>query len=154
MTTLATPSLTPQQLLDPTVLEDPYPFYRQLVAEAPVWRIPGTDVVLVSSFDAISEVVNRTSDFSSNLLGLLFAQGGATPEVLAASRVVLLAVLAWLLVRTARGADWIAHSTNSAGIRTVLPSTFELPTFFSSIATADGESTRTPVVPSSFSVYL
>jgi cytochrome P450 len=81
VTTLMTPSLTPQQLLDPAVLEDPYPFYRQLVAEAPVWRVPGTDVVLVSSFDAIAEVVNRTSDFSSNLLGLLYRSDDGTPGV-------------------------------------------------------------------------
>jgi len=79
--TTTPPSLSPEQLLDPAVLEDPYPFYRQLVAEAPVWRIPGTDVVLVSSFDAISEVVNRTGDFSSNLLGLLYRNEDGTPGV-------------------------------------------------------------------------
>lgn len=79
--TTTTPSLTPQQLLDPAVLEDPYPFYRQLVAQAPVWRIPGTGIVLVSSFDAISEVVNRTSDFSSNLLGLLYRNDDDSPGV-------------------------------------------------------------------------
>jgi cytochrome P450 len=68
-------------LLDPAVLEDPYPFYRQLVAEAPVWRVPGTDVVLVSSFDAVTEVVNRTGDFSSNLLGLLYRDDDGAPGV-------------------------------------------------------------------------
>lgn len=81
MTVTTTSSLAPEQLLDPAVLEDPYPFYRQLVAEAPVWRIPGTDVVLVSSFEAISEVVNRTGDFSSNLLGLLYRNDDGTPGV-------------------------------------------------------------------------
>jgi cytochrome P450 family 144 len=81
VTTTTTSSLTPEQLLDPAVLEDPYPFYRQLVADAPVWRIPGTDVILVSSFDAITEVVNRTGDFSSNLRGLLFRNDDGTPGV-------------------------------------------------------------------------
>jgi len=38
-------------------------------------------VVLVSSFDAISEVVNRTSDFSSHLLGLLYRNDDGTPGV-------------------------------------------------------------------------
>jgi cytochrome P450 len=76
-----TPDLDPRQLLDPAVLDDPYPFYRQLLAEAPVWRIPGTDVVLVSSHDAIAEVVNRTSDFSSNLLGVLYRNEDGTPGV-------------------------------------------------------------------------
>jgi cytochrome P450 len=75
------PRLPPELLLDPAVLEDPYPFYRQLVAEAPVWRIPGTEVVLVSSFAAVAEVVNRTGDFSSNLLGLLYRKDDGTPGV-------------------------------------------------------------------------
>lgn len=78
---MTAPILHPGQLLDPGVLEDPYPFYRQLIAQAPVWRIPGTDVVLVSSFDAISEVVNRTTDFSSHLLGLLYRNDDGTPGV-------------------------------------------------------------------------
>jgi cytochrome P450 len=81
VTATTTPRLTPQLLLDPAVLEDPYPFYRQLIAEAPVWRIPGTDVVLVGSFDAVTEVVNRTGDFSSNLLGLLYRNDDGTPGV-------------------------------------------------------------------------
>lgn len=72
-------SLDPTHLLDPTVLEDPYPFYRSLVDEAPVWHIPGTEVVLVSSFGAISEVVRRTGDFSSNLVGLLYREEDGTP---------------------------------------------------------------------------
>lgn len=75
------PSLSPELLLDPQVLEDPYPFYRQLVAEAPVWRIPGTDIVLVSSFAAISDVVARPADFSSNLRGLLYRNDDGTPGV-------------------------------------------------------------------------
>ena len=79
MTLTTTSDLRPELLLDPAVLDDPYPFYRQLVAEAPVWRIPGTDVVLVSSFEAISEVVHRTADFSSNLLGLLYRKDDGTP---------------------------------------------------------------------------
>ena len=81
MTATTTPRLIPEMLLDPAVLEDPYPFYRQLVAQVPVWRIPGTDVVLVSSFDAVVEVVNRTGDFSSNLLGLLYRNDDGTPGV-------------------------------------------------------------------------
>ncbi len=37
-------------LLDPTVIEDPYPFYRRLHRYAPVWQVPGTEVFVVSSF--------------------------------------------------------------------------------------------------------
>ena len=32
------------QLLDPNVIEDPYPFYRALVSEVPVYQVPGTEV--------------------------------------------------------------------------------------------------------------
>ena len=79
--TTKTPTLSPDLLLDPAVLEDPYPFYRQLVTAAPVWRVPGTDIVLVSSFAAISEAVKRTADFSSNLVGLLYRNDDGTPAV-------------------------------------------------------------------------
>jgi cytochrome P450 len=81
MTTTPAPSLSSTQLLDPGVLEDPYPFYRQLVANAPVWRVPDADIVVVSSFDAVTEVVNRTGDFSSNLVGLLYRNDDGTPGV-------------------------------------------------------------------------
>jgi hypothetical protein len=53
-------------LLDPSVIEDPYPFYRRLVAEAPVWGVPGTGIVIVSSHAAVTEAVGRTDDFSSH----------------------------------------------------------------------------------------
>lgn len=75
--------LSPAQLLDPAVIEDPYDFYRKLVAEAPVWCLPGSPVVLVSSFEAVSQVVNRPGDFSSNLRGLLHRSAdGEVPEVM------------------------------------------------------------------------
>lgn len=73
--------LAPEMLLDPAVLDDPYPFYRQLVDEAPVWRVPGSDVVLVSSFAAVGEAVRRTEDFSSNLRAVLYRNGDGTPGV-------------------------------------------------------------------------
>src|SRR6185503_8200342 len=78
-TTAAVPALSLELLLDPQLLEDPYPFYRQLVAEAPVWRIPGTDIVLVGSFAAVSETVNRTANFTQNLLGPLYSNDDGTP---------------------------------------------------------------------------
>jgi cytochrome P450 family 144 len=63
--------LAPTLLLDAAVIDDPYAFYRRLVAEAPVWCIPGTEIVIVSSFDAVAEVVSRMDDFSSNLHAVL-----------------------------------------------------------------------------------
>lgn len=85
-TTAATPNLAPEMLLDPSVIEDPYPFYRHLVEEAPVWHIPGTDVVLVSSFDAINEAVGRPEDFSSNLVELLYRRDDGLPGTQAYGR--------------------------------------------------------------------
>jgi len=70
-------------LLDAAVVENPYPFYRRLVADAPVWHVPGTPVVIVSSFAAVTEATNRVEDFSSNLRGLLYRTEDGLPAVLA-----------------------------------------------------------------------
>jgi len=74
--------LPPTMLLEPVVVEDPYAFYRRLIAEAPVWRVPGTPVVIVSSFRAVTEATNRVEDFSSNLRGLLYRTDDGLPGVL------------------------------------------------------------------------
>ena len=69
-------------LLDESVVADPYPFYRRLVAEAPVWRVPGTAIVVVSTHDAVTEVVSRVDDFSSNLHAILYRGALGAPELL------------------------------------------------------------------------
>src|SRR5262245_60983103 len=69
-------------LLDASVIDDPYPFYRRLVADAPVWRVPGSDIVVVSSFDGVTEVVGRVDDFSSNLHALVYRCANGTPALL------------------------------------------------------------------------
>jgi hypothetical protein len=51
-------------LLDPMVLADPYDFYRTLREQAPVWPVPGSDVVAISTFALLSEAVARPDDFS------------------------------------------------------------------------------------------
>jgi cytochrome P450 len=76
----ASGTLSAQLLLDPAVIDDPYPFYRRLVTDAPVWTVPGTDVVVVSSYDGVTEALNRTADFSSNLLALLYRRDDGTPS--------------------------------------------------------------------------
>jgi cytochrome P450 len=81
MTTSTTERLPATLLLDPSVLNDPYPFYRRLVAEAPVWRIPGTTIVTINSFDAVIEAAARTEDFSSNLRGILYKTRTGVPAV-------------------------------------------------------------------------
>lgn len=80
----ATPhgDLSATLLLDASVIDDPYPFYRRLVAEAPVWRVPDTEIVVVSSFGAVTEVVSRVDDFSSNLHAILYRSALGTPALL------------------------------------------------------------------------
>lgn len=73
--------LSPSVLLDPGVVDDPTGLYRELVTTAPVWAVPGTDVVVVSSFAAVSEAVQRVDDFSSNLCNLLYRGDDGTPAV-------------------------------------------------------------------------
>ena len=66
-------------LLDPKVLDDPYPFYRQLHAQAPVWEIPGTGVFTVSTFELLAEAAGRVEDFSSNMKCLLYCDDAGLP---------------------------------------------------------------------------
>jgi cytochrome P450 family 144 len=66
-------------LLDPAVIDDPYPFYRELQARAPVWEIPGTGLFAVSTCGLVTEAVGRTEDFSSNLRCLLYRDTAGQP---------------------------------------------------------------------------
>src|SRR5579875_436528 len=66
-------------LLDPAVIKDPYPFYRRLQKYAPVWRVPGTEVFVVSSFALLTEAAARIDDFSSNMRCLLYRDQNGLP---------------------------------------------------------------------------
>jgi cytochrome P450 len=72
-------TLTAAMLLDPAILQDPYSFYATLREQAPVWRVPGTDVVVISSFALLSEAVTRTEDFSSTMTCLLYRDSDGLP---------------------------------------------------------------------------
>ena len=69
------------QLLDPEVIEDPYPFYRELLAHAPVFQVPGTEVYLVSSAELIHQVLKNQEDFSANLTGVLITDNAGLPAL-------------------------------------------------------------------------
>jgi cytochrome P450 len=71
-----------QLLLDPATISDPTDFYRLLHARAPVWRVPETNVFIVSTYDLIVEATGRTADFSSNLLHLLYRDETGLPRQL------------------------------------------------------------------------
>ena len=66
------PKISGTLLLDPEIIDDPYPFYGQLRAQAPVWEIPGTGLYTVSTFELLTEATGRVEDFSSNLRVLLY----------------------------------------------------------------------------------
>jgi cytochrome P450 len=75
--------LPAQRLLDPAVLADPYAFYRDLREQAPVWRVPGTDVFTVATFDALADAVSRTDVISSNIEALLYRDDDGVPARIA-----------------------------------------------------------------------
>lgn len=66
-------------LLDRDVINDPYPFYAQLRNHAPVWRVPGTEVFVVSTFARLNEAAARVEDFSSNMRCLLYRDDEGLP---------------------------------------------------------------------------
>ena len=76
-------TLTASMLLDPAVLQNPYDFYATLLEQAPVWRVPGADVVVISTFALLSEAVTRTEDFSSTMTCLLYRDSDGLPARLA-----------------------------------------------------------------------
>jgi len=70
-------------LLDPEVLDDPYPFYERLHREAPVWQVPGTEVFVASTFETVADATARVADFSSNMRCLLYRDEHGLPARLA-----------------------------------------------------------------------
>ncbi|WP_163722999.1 cytochrome P450 [Mycolicibacterium psychrotolerans] len=65
-------------LFDDRVIQDPYPLYAQMRAAGPVHRIGDSDFHAVCSWDAVTEAVARTEDFSSNLTGTMTYQPGGS----------------------------------------------------------------------------
>jgi cytochrome P450 len=67
-------------LLDSDVIDDPYPFYRRLQSQAPVWRVPTTDVFVVSTYSLVAEAAARVEDFSSHMRHLLYRSDSGIPH--------------------------------------------------------------------------
>jgi cytochrome P450 len=70
------------RLVGNEIVEDPYPFYARLRRDSPVWRVPDTDAVLVSTWDLVAEAASRVEDFSNNFRHALFSQDDGTVGVL------------------------------------------------------------------------
>lgn len=66
-------------LLNREVLDNPYPFYARLRETAPVWRVPGTEIFLVSRYALLEEAASRVEDFSSNMRGVVYRRLNGKP---------------------------------------------------------------------------
>ena len=69
----------PRVFLRDDVVADPRPLYDVLRRDTPVWRLPGQDTYLVADPELIREVVGRPSEFSSNLVSLLYRDDKGCP---------------------------------------------------------------------------
>ncbi len=61
---------------DPEVLENPYPFYARLRAEAPVYRLQDTDFFAVSRYEDVLQLLRHPELFSSAPIQGVMAGGG------------------------------------------------------------------------------
>jgi len=68
------------RLLDPSVIDEPYGFYNDLRADAPVWEVPGTGIFTVATFQLLAEAAGRVEDFSSNINCLLYRDADGMPR--------------------------------------------------------------------------
>lgn len=69
----------PTLFLRSDVVDDPTALYDTLRAEAPVWRMPGTNIFVVSSPALIREATGRPTDFSSNIVNVIHDDGNGCP---------------------------------------------------------------------------
>jgi len=76
------PSVHEFNPLAPETVECPYPFYKAMREEAPVYQVPGLGFFVVSRYEDIKEVVGDTERFSSNSgPGVVAAGATADPEL-------------------------------------------------------------------------
>lgn len=68
-------------LFDDRYVQDPYPLYARMLAEAPVHRIGTSGFYAVCSWGAVTEALARPEDFSSNLTGTMTHRDDGTVEV-------------------------------------------------------------------------
>lgn len=59
-------------LLEPAVVQNPYPFYDDLRDQEPVWRASPDNIFVVTSFEHLSEAARRIEDFSSIMTSFLY----------------------------------------------------------------------------------
>ncbi|MGH2830523.1 MAG: cytochrome P450 [Actinomycetota bacterium] len=68
----------------PQALEDPYPLYRMLRTDAPVYQLPQTGLWLVTRMADLEEAAANTRVFSSHISAIVYAGQGPNPVVIPA----------------------------------------------------------------------
>ena len=66
------------QLLASELQHNPYPFFARLRRDAPVWRLPGENAYLVSTWNLVAEATSRVQDFSNHFRYTLFSHDDGT----------------------------------------------------------------------------
>jgi cytochrome P450 len=56
------------------LVENPYPLYARLRQEEPVWRLPGTDAFLVTTWQLVTDATARVEDFSNRFRHTIFRE--------------------------------------------------------------------------------
>ncbi|MXW61799.1 MAG: cytochrome P450 [Acidimicrobiaceae bacterium] len=74
-------SLEARTIIDPDVLDNPYPFFERLRQEHPVWLVPGLDLAFVASHEHVLDALRRIDDFSSHLDVLVITGEDGSPAL-------------------------------------------------------------------------
>ncbi len=68
-------------LMDPAVMQDPFPLYQWALANAPVLELPGTGMKVVMGYDLCAEATARVEEFSNDFTGTLSGAMAEDPHV-------------------------------------------------------------------------
>jgi cytochrome P450 len=80
----------------PTWRDDPYPKYRELRDQAPVYRVPDQDIWCVSRYDDVAHVLKHPEQFSSRaMFTMLMNAGSEGPPPLSLDSIHFVAKMAW-----------------------------------------------------------
>src|SRR5262245_2640653 len=77
----APPALAALHPFDPSVLSDPWDYYRRVREHAPVYRDPHTGVFLISGYAAVAEALRDWERFSNRFGRVMAGRGEAPAEV-------------------------------------------------------------------------
>jgi cytochrome P450 len=78
----APPALETLNPFDPSLLSDPWDYYRRVRERAPVYREPNTGIFLISSYSAVTTVLRDWERFSNRFARAMGGLGQPPPEVM------------------------------------------------------------------------